>query len=83
MEKLKLENLTLTYVDGNGSYTPFEKVNLSVAEGEFVCIIGPSGCGKSSLLSVIEGLNKAASEMTGAWYFSTIHCSHGWTLFQM
>lgn len=61
MEKLKLENLTLTYVDGNGSYTPFEKVNLSVAEGEFVCIIGPSGCGKSSLLSVIEGLNKAAS----------------------
>ncbi len=61
MEKIKLENLTLTYTDSGESYTPFEGVNLSVEEGEFVCIIGPSGCGKSSLLSVIEGLNKASN----------------------
>lgn len=65
MEKIKLENLTLTYKDANGSYTPFENINLSINESEFVCIIGPSGCGKSSLLSVIEGLNK---ESGGAAY---------------
>lgn len=59
MEKIKLENLTLTYKDSNSCFTPFEKVNLTIEKGEFVCIIGPSGCGKSSLLSVIEGLNKA------------------------
>lgn len=64
MEKIKLENLTLTYTDAAGAYTPFENLNLSVNEGEFVCIIGPSGCGKSSLLSVIEGLNKASSGAT-------------------
>jgi NitT/TauT family transport system ATP-binding protein len=32
-----------------------ERVNLDVAEGEFVCIVGPSGCGKSTLLNIIGG----------------------------
>ena len=32
-----------------------EKVSLSVAPGEFVCIVGPSGCGKSTLLNIIAG----------------------------
>ena len=30
-------------------------INLSVREGEFVCLLGPSGCGKSTLLNVIAG----------------------------
>ena len=30
-------------------------VDLSVAEGEFVCLLGPSGCGKSTLLNIIGG----------------------------
>lgn len=59
MDKIQIENLTLTYKDSDKSYTALDGVNLSVKEGEFVCIIGPSGCGKSSLLSVVEGLNKA------------------------
>src|SRR4051812_38567752 len=33
-------------------------VSLTVAEGEFVCLIGPSGCGKSTLLDIIAGLTK-------------------------
>jgi NitT/TauT family transport system ATP-binding protein len=32
-----------------------ENINLSVQEGEFVCIVGPSGCGKSTLLNIIGG----------------------------
>jgi NitT/TauT family transport system ATP-binding protein len=31
-------------------------VSLSVAPGEFVCLIGASGCGKSTLLSLVAGL---------------------------
>jgi ABC-type nitrate/sulfonate/bicarbonate transport system ATPase subunit len=31
-------------------------VNLTVNEGEFVCLLGPSGCGKSTLLNIIAGI---------------------------
>jgi ABC-type Fe3+/spermidine/putrescine transport system ATPase subunit len=31
---------------------------LSVAKGEFFCLLGPSGCGKSTLLRVVAGLEK-------------------------
>lgn len=61
MDRIEIKNLTLTYRDANDSYVALENINLSVKEGEFVCIIGPSGCGKSSLLSVIEGLNKPSA----------------------
>ncbi len=32
-----------------------ERINLEVAEGEFVCLVGPSGCGKSTLLNIVGG----------------------------
>jgi NitT/TauT family transport system ATP-binding protein len=31
-------------------------IDLSVADGEFLCIVGPSGCGKSTLLRAVAGL---------------------------
>ena len=30
-------------------------MNLSVEEGEFVCLLGPSGCGKTTTLQMIAG----------------------------
>ena len=38
-----------------------EHVNLTVRQGEFVCIVGPSGCGKSTLLNVIGGFLRATA----------------------
>ena len=37
------------------------RINLTVADGEFMVLVGPSGCGKSTLLRLIAGLE----EMTG------------------
>jgi len=36
-------------------------IDVSVREGEFVCIVGPSGCGKSTLLQICAGLDRPTS----------------------
>jgi NitT/TauT family transport system ATP-binding protein len=38
--------------------TAIENISLSVAPGEFLCIVGPSGCGKSTLLRILAGLDR-------------------------
>ncbi|MGI5269700.1 ABC transporter ATP-binding protein [Nonomuraea sp. CA-218870] len=54
---LEIENLTHTYgAGGPNAHHAIDQLNLSVAEGELLCIVGPSGCGKSTLLRSIAGL---------------------------
>lgn len=55
---LEFDRVAKVYPTAKGNYTVLEDVNLTVDEGEFVCIIGHSGCGKSTLLSMVSGLNK-------------------------
>src|SRR5215213_570261 len=43
----------------SGSVPVLENIDLSVNEGEFVCIVGPSGCGKSTLLNIVGGFLNA------------------------
>jgi NitT/TauT family transport system ATP-binding protein len=40
-----------------------ERLDIDIAEGEFVTIVGPSGCGKSTFAKIVNGL-LAASEGT-------------------
>lgn len=54
MGKLELQNLYFTYPDAE--HPALYDINLSVEQGEFVCILGASGCGKSTLLAILEGL---------------------------
>lgn len=49
---LTLENISKSF----GSFHALRDINLSVAQGEFVCFLGPSGCGKTTLLRIIAGL---------------------------
>jgi len=38
-----------------------EKLNLTVADGEFLVLVGPSGCGKSTALRLLAGLDTPTS----------------------
>ncbi|HVL20308.1 MAG TPA: ATP-binding cassette domain-containing protein [Amaricoccus sp.] len=49
---IAVKDLTLTY----GTLTILDKMNIDIAEGEFIVLLGPSGCGKSTLLNCIAGL---------------------------
>ena len=61
MVKLEIENVTKSFYRNDGKQTTLinaiENINLSVNDGEFVCLVGPSGCGKSTLLNILAGLD--------------------------
>jgi multiple sugar transport system ATP-binding protein len=53
--EIRLEELTKVYPDGTRAVT---KLDMEVANGEFVVFVGPSGCGKTTALRMIAGLER-------------------------
>jgi multiple sugar transport system ATP-binding protein len=53
MARVKLEGIRKMY---QHSVVAVHRVDLDVADGEFVVLVGPSGCGKSTTLRMIAGL---------------------------
>jgi NitT/TauT family transport system ATP-binding protein len=64
---IDIQNVSKTYVTASsGNVHALNKVDLTIAEGEFVCVVGPSGCGKSTLLRMLAGLDTYdAGKVTG------------------
>jgi len=48
-----LENVSKVY---DGNVKAVDKVNIEIADQEFVVLVGPSGCGKSTTLRMVAGL---------------------------
>jgi NitT/TauT family transport system ATP-binding protein len=51
-----LRQLRLAYDTGGGPMLALDRVDVTIARGEFVAVVGPSGCGKSTLLKLLAGL---------------------------
>ena len=56
MPSIEFRNVQFSYVDANETFLALEDINLTVKDGEFLCLVGHSGCGKSTMLSLIAGL---------------------------
>ena len=52
MSSVLIEHLSKFYDD----YEAVRDLSLSIAEGEFFCLLGPSGCGKTTTLRCVAGL---------------------------
>jgi NitT/TauT family transport system ATP-binding protein len=58
---VQIAEVSKTFGRGPSTVVALDRVSLSVAPGEFVCLIGASGCGKSTLLSLVAGLDRPTS----------------------
>lgn len=53
---LEVNGLRKAYGEGPDAHVAIDRLDLTVHDGEFVCLVGPSGCGKTTLLRCLSGL---------------------------
>jgi len=59
---IELVDVGVTYRRrGGGETVALARTSLTIAPGEFICIVGPSGCGKTTLLHALDGLQTPTS----------------------
>lgn len=59
MATITVTNLSKAYpLVGGGERLALSDIDLTISDGEFVCLLGPSGCGKTTLLNILAGLDR-------------------------
>jgi putative ABC transport system ATP-binding protein len=65
-ELIRLINVTKIYGAGEAAVVALNRINISVAPGEFVAVLGPSGSGKSTAMNILGCLDTPTS---GQYFF--------------
>ena len=58
---VKAEKVTKVFRRGSEEIRPLDGVDVSVEEGELLCLMGPSGSGKTTLLNLMAGIDSLTS----------------------
>ncbi|MBL8755114.1 MAG: ABC transporter ATP-binding protein [Planctomycetes bacterium] len=58
MSLIEVRGVTKSFASGSETVTPLQALDLTVAQGEFVCLMGPSGSGKTTLLHLLAGIDR-------------------------
>jgi nitrate ABC transporter ATP-binding subunit len=61
MTRLAVRGVTKRFAAGDEEIEALARVDLTIQEGEFVCLIGASGCGKSTLLRIVAGFEEPST----------------------
>ena len=58
---IEIKNICKSFEGKNKNLSVLKDINLTIKDGELICLLGPSGCGKTTLLRLIAGLEKPSS----------------------
>ncbi len=57
---IEIRGLSKRFPVDSGEIVALMDTDVTIEEGEFLCLLGPSGCGKSTLLRIVAGLTPAS-----------------------
>ncbi len=68
--EIRVGGVAKSFPTAHGRVDALERIDLTIPEGQFLCIVGPSGCGKTTLLRILAGLETPSA---GTVEFSIAH----------
>jgi len=59
--QVEIKHVSKSFRHNGAAIEVLHDISLTVAEGEFVCLLGPSGCGKSTIVNLVAGLERPSA----------------------